>query len=342
MNEKELSALIDSLIQEDMAKHPENYRTAETEAEPSQEAEPSPDAGLSQETEPSPTSAASRIPEPQPEIAEMPMPVLQAPEPEFPAETEEALAEESEPETPEPEPEAAPEEMPHGRLYAALNVEPEPEDEPPLRQKSRTRDVLAGVLLVLLAAYGVYALVLRGIDYSRSLRSDDTQRIAAEECILPLAVTDMPEFSDPGELSDDQFLTAAIWAMITEEKLSAYPASFEMRTVPAADLIAEGNRLFAVNRSPECRTIGFSGDLRFYYDAETESYLLPEDPELFTYVPAVREMTETGSGQYLVTADYLAEQPSWKTAEPAVIKTMQFTMQQGSNGWQIRAAKQIS
>jgi len=329
MNEQELSALIDELIREQKVKHPERYQAAETQELP----QPPQPAEI-------PEPAVLHIPEPEPEIAEEPAPVRVPQTPDMPGE-DQALRETDADNAQDHQDgfaEADAEEMQQpdtrrSRIHDALDVQPEPDAQPLPKPKTRTRDVIVGVLLVLLAAYGVCALVLRGIAYADRLRADDnTQHEAVAACILPLVVIDMPEFEDPGALSDDQFLTAAIWAAVTSGKLSDYPESFDMHTVPAADLIAEGNRLFAVNRSPACHTIGFSGDLRFYYDAETDSYLLPANPELFTYVPVIREMTETETGQYLVTADYQAEQPSWKTDAPKTVKTMQFTVQESANG----------
>jgi len=199
-----------------------------------------------------------------------------------------------------------------------------------------------GLLLVVLAAYGVYALVLRCIDRARLLRGDTAEQEAVTACILPLVLTDTPEFADPSELSDDQFLTVAIWAAVTQGRLAEYPQSFDMYTVPAETLVGVGNRLFGVNRNPVCHTIGFSGDLRFYYDAEAKTYLLPADPELFTYEPVIREMQPANEGQYLVTVDYAAEQPKWKTGDPAIIKTVQFTVSENGEEWSVRAAKMIS
>jgi hypothetical protein len=304
MNEQEISALVDEVLRGKQAQRP-------AEA-PKPEADPAPAA----------VQVVSHAAEPDDEPAPAPAPQDPAPA--------------AEP----PEPAAAPgAEERRSRLYAALDAQPERKPAPAPKQKYRTRDLLTGLLLVALALFGVYALIVRIRDHAAALRASDPAKEAAKACILPLVITDLPEFSDPGELSDDQFLTAAIWAAVTEGKLAQYEESFGLCSVPVSDLTALGNRLFGVNRSPAYHTIGFSGELRFYYDAEAGCYMLPADPELFTYEPEIREMTQNADGLYTVTADYLAEQPAWKQTAPQTVKTMVFTLAESGGNWQVRAAK---
>ena len=343
MNEQEISALIDELLGEKRAKRgtaapmpaPE---PDDAEREPvSHAAEP-----VSHAAEPVSHAAepVSHAAEPVSHAAE---PVSHAAEPvSHDAEPDE----ESPPDNDSAEAEPAPLRVPDAeerrrRFYAALNTQPEAEEQAAPPRKYRSRDVLAGIVLVLLAAYGVYALVLRGIDRANALRQNSAAMDAASASILPLVITDIPEFADPGELTDEQFMITAIWTAITQGKLSNYNAAFEMCSVPSADLTALGNQLLGVNRSPVHRTIAFSGEIRFYYDAETDSYLLPSDPELFTYRPVIRSMEQNDAGQYTVTADYVAEQPAWKQTEPLTVKTMQFTLEERSGIWQVRAARPV-
>lgn len=316
MNEQEISALIDELLSEKRGK-----------------TQPLPDeAELSEELS-APAEIVSHA---------MPEPDAEPEEPAAPEDTEPAYEPENadEPDVPElPQPAHIPDaEERRGRLYAALNAQPAPEHDAVPRQKYRTRDILAGLVLVLLSIYGIYALVLRGMEYVRTLNQDNAAKDAAAACILPLVITDTPEFSDPGELTDEQFLTVSVWAAVTQDKLTGYPQNFDMYSVPAADLTALGNQLFGVNRSPKHHTIGFSGELRFYYDAETDSYLLPANPELFTYEPVIREMQQNDAGEYTVTADFVAEQPAWKQAEPVTVKTMQYTLTEQNGVFRVRSA----
>ncbi len=235
-------------------------------------------------------------------------------------------------ETQQPEPSDLPAEKPQSDSPAETEKKPHP-----------VRDAVVGVILVLFAGLGLYTAVRAGISLVQRMTAQPADpRIAqVQECILPLAVMDMPEFDDPGALSDDQLLTAAVWSAVTSGRLGSYPENLGMRVIPASELTEIGNQLFGTARSPQYQSIGFSGDIRFYYDKEQQSYLVPADPRLFTYVPTVTALHDTDSG---VTAEvaYYAEEPVWQAEQRELIKTMEFTVTQTDSGaWQVRALRQI-
>ena len=203
------------------------------------------------------------------------------------------------------------------------------------------RDGIAGSVLVLLAAVGIIGLVQCGIFWGKRLSEEHTDpRIEqVQAAVLPLVLTDQANFDSPDDLTDEQFLTAAVWMLIADGKLGDYPQNFEMRVIPAADVTAAGNRRFGTSRQPEYKTIGFTSDLRFYYDKETGSYLVPDDPQLFTYIPEITALTDTETG---VDAEvrYLAEQPAWKHAEPSEVKSVRYSLTKSGENWQIRQVHQ--
>ena len=187
-------------------------------------------------------------------------------------------------------------------------------------------------MLLLFAVIGLYALVRTGIRAAAERRS--TQNAAVTQCILPLCVMDMPSFESPDDLTDQQFLTAAVWAFITDGRLAEYPTDTNLCTVPAAEIVSAGNQRFGTARSPQCRTVGFSDTLRFYYDADQDSYLLPADPRWFGNLPEVQSCTEQ-DGLYTVKAGCRPEQPSWYRTEAPVVRHSEFIMKQEHGTWQI-------
>lgn len=249
-----------------------------------------------------------------------------------------------------PEPESEPESEPD----AESPSEPEPDEEPALgdiyepeqaqKKPHPVRDAVVGVILVVLAGVGLYASVRAGIGLVQRLtaKPEDPRIQQVQETVLPLAVMDLPEFDDPDALTDDQFLTAAFWSAVTHGSLDSYPENLGMRVIPAADLTALGNDLFGTSRSPQYQSIGFSGDIRLYYDKEQGSYLVPASPRLFTYVPQVTALSGDNSALTAETA-YYAEAPVWQAEQTELIKTVAFTLTQTDSGaWQVRALRQLS
>ena len=207
------------------------------------------------------------------------------------------------------------------------------------------RDGIAGILLVLLAIVGILGLIQCGIFWGRQLtNAEDSRTAAIRETVLPLVLIDQADFDSPDDLTDEQFLTASVWMLIADGQLYRYPLNFEMREIPAADVTAAGNRRFGTSRKPAYKTIGFTGDLRFYYDQQTGNYLVPADPQLFTYIPEITALNDTEDG---VEAEvlYRAEMPAWQAEEgmPArTVKTVVYTLTKSGEKWQVRQVHQTS
>ncbi len=218
------------------------------------------------------------------------------------------------------------------RTEQSAQAEPSDKAEPPKEKRSILRDAAFGAILLIFAGIGVYALAQHGITAVRE--RNNAQNAAVTQCILPLCVMDMPSFEKPDDLTDEQFLTAAVWAMITDGRLADYPTETNLCTVPAADVTAAGNARFGTARKPEYRTVGFTDAIRFYYDADQDSYLLPADPRYFGNLPEVQSCKEQ-NGVYTVTAVCRPEQPQWYQTEAPVTRHAEFKLKQTGGTWQI-------
>ena len=244
-------------------------------------------------------------------------------------------------------PEEIPDEIPADRSEEIPETNPDEVPQDPHaadaqgKSASRTKEAVIGAVLVIFALIGLIAVVRHSAGLLSRFRKTHSQETAVERRLLPLVLMDIPDFDSPDELSDETFLTAAVWEMAVSGKLAEYSENYGMCTVPQEDVIAAGNVLFDGNRSPVCKTIGFTGDLRFYYDAEQSAYVLPCDPVLFTYIPSVAALTQTADGNYTARVDYYAEQPQWKQeTEREPVKTVVFALRKTDTGWQVLSAKQ--
>lgn len=226
-----------------------------------------------------------------------------------------------------------PETKRHGKLYEVLDAQTEPAPAMPVRNPV-LRDAVCGVILAALACVGVWAIVRQCSIRIQQKQSSDPEKAEITACILPLAVMDADSFSDPEEMSDEEFLTASIWSFITDGRLTDYPTETDLCTVPAKEIIAAGNARFGTNRSPKCQTISFTAAVRFYYDPEQKNYLLPADPQYFGYYPEIGSCTED-HGVYTVEAAYHPEQPSWSKAEAQTVRHAVFTLTHTGGAWQI-------
>lgn len=248
---------------------------------------------------------------------------------EDPPEGEDALPIQNPPTTERPAPESIPD-------CAPLPIPTAPH---------QLRYTLLGLFLVLFAAIGVFTVGAWGVRLAQRARPVDRRIAEVTNTILPLVVMDCPTFDAESPLPETQLLTAAIWSLMMQDGLANYPELLGMCTVPAADVTAAAQRLFAnLAEMPSHRTVGATNDLRCYYDAEADCYFIPTDVTHFSYTPDIRSLTEVGD-TLIAEAAYIPDLPTWQQTNhaPEPTKIMRFTLKQGADGsWQIVALEQIT
>ena len=206
------------------------------------------------------------------------------------------------------------------------------------RRKTRRQETVFGLILLILSAVGICTLVRQGIAFAAAHKAGAAQRSAITQCILPLTLADTPAFESPDTLTDEQFLTAAVWAMIADGKLPDYPADAGLCTVPASDVTAAGNARFGTARQPEHRTIGFTELIRFYYDPDQQCYFLPVQPQYLGNLP---EITSCSAEQelYRVKAVCRPDQPAWAKTEAPAVREAEFVLRRSGSTWRILSLK---
>ena len=202
------------------------------------------------------------------------------------------------------------------------------------KPRIRTADAVLGVLLLALSVCGMLGIWHQGSVLAGRLKDPAARTEAVTRCLLPFALAETPAFTSPEELSDPDFLTLAAWSMICGGRLSGYPETDGMRIVPEADLTAAGNTLLGTARQPEYKTIGFTDEIRFYYDEPKKSWILPEAPQWFGSQPVIRAMRPENGG-YTVEADYMPELPAWSEQEPEITASATFTVSEQDGTWQV-------
>lgn len=204
------------------------------------------------------------------------------------------------------------------------------------KPRIRTADAVLGAVLLVLSVCGMLGILHQGSVLAGRLKNPAARTEAAAKCLLPFALAGTPAFDSPDELSDPEFLTLAAWAMIADGSLSGYPETEGLRIVPAADLVAAGNQRLGTARNPECRTVGFTDEIRFYYDEPKKSWMLPDAPQWFGCQPVIREIQSEGS-RYTIRADYIPELPAWSKQQPETAAEASFTVCESDGTWQVTA-----
>ena len=205
-----------------------------------------------------------------------------------------------------------------------------------MKTRIKTADAILGAVLLALSVCGIAGLVHQGRSLAQRLGKTSAREAAVTQCLLPFALAETPAFDAPEALSDSDFLTLAAWSMICDGALSGYPEENGLRIVPEDDLTAAGNARLGTSRQPEYKTIGFTDDIRFYYDEPKKSWILPESPQWFGREPVIREMYSENGG-YTVEADLMQAQPAWSKQAPETAASAVFTVCEQDGIWQVTA-----
>ncbi|MCR4759193.1 MAG: hypothetical protein K5705_02765 [Oscillospiraceae bacterium] len=213
-----------------------------------------------------------------------------------------------------------------------------PAEAPEKRRKTRQRETVFGLVLLVLSVIGICTLVQRGMAFAAAHKNGAAEKAALTQCILPLTLADTPSFESPDALTDEQFLTAAVWAMIADGKLADYPADAGLCTVPASDVTAAGNARFGTVRQPEHRTVGFHELIRFYYDPDQQCYFLPVQTQYLGNLPEITACTAE-QDVYRVKAVCRPDQPAWAGTEAPVVKQAEFVLKRSGGAWRILSMK---
>lgn len=216
---------------------------------------------------------------------------------------------------------------------------PEPEREIGVKQRflSRNSYFVAGIIVFLLALVGLVTLISGLVKVTGGFFSGGSLKSQLENALYPVAVVDVPSFNEPAELTADGALSAAIVDILMHDDLSGYTETFDMISVPAADVLERGREMFGVDVQTQLDTLHAAGE-SFVYDAQTQCYNVPTAPMIFSYSPEVKNIKRTGD-TYEVTVIYHSDVADWqensRNFREGSTKTMQATIEKKSTGYRI-------
>lgn len=159
------------------------------------------------------------------------------------------------------------------------------------------------------------------IAYQRSLKNEFAV------FVYPVVITDPPEYKNAENLQPITVISSSVWKIILNGNTGKYEKSMGMMVIPAIDVEASARSIFGYGYEIEHRTID-DINITFEYDAERNSYIVPENPRHMTYVPRISEISSVGE-LYKVTVEYMA--PSTMSLAGVVyeeqpIKTLIYTI----------------
>ena len=202
-----------------------------------------------------------------------------------------------------------------------------------------------GILLFVFAIVGFTFSVGEGIKFARRFTSGEDKKSEYINTIYPAVIMDIEAFNSPSELSSDQIITASTWAFIMSGDIEKYEHTLDMVSVPAVDIEKYATELFGTNLpSIEHHTVG-SGDIKFYYNADSKSYNIPVNPVMFSYKPDISAISKNGD-IHTVEVKYIQETPSWMSNttkySKVYAKIVKFKLRKTETNYTINSMEVIS
>ena len=201
---------------------------------------------------------------------------------------------------------------------------------------------ILGIVLFGFAIIGFTFSVGEGIKRVRSFTAGEDKKDGFIDTVYPAVIMDIDSFESPSELASDRIITAAIWSLILSDDIDNYEQNLDMVSVPAVDIEKYAANLFGSD-IPEIdhQTVG-SGDVKFYYNADTKSYNIPVNPIVFSYYPDITSVSKNGD-TYSVEVEYIQDKPSWmiseKNAGREVSKVAKYKLKKSDSGYMINSVE---
>lgn len=183
-----------------------------------------------------------------------------------------------------------------------LPQEPQPAPE----QKHSPLNVFIGIVVILLACFGVYQLAVMGVDLARSKKNDADAAQTADyySYVIPVAAINMAPFEDVAAADMNEMVELSVWAVLNSALDSTqYQYSGDYLLLPEGQVTAAFVHFFGMGRAIVHATVSGYG-YEFTYDAAAHVYKIPLTTITPVYAPTITD-TETKGDSVVLTVGYL-------------------------------------
>lgn len=200
-----------------------------------------------------------------------------------------------------------------------------------------------GALVLLLAAAGLCALIMLGINLTHQILDNSQEKQKFEKLIQPVLMFDPPPFEDVTTLPDTTVLESALWATMLGEKRETYAFDAQGNLIlPSSDVDVESAKLFGPALSLKHQSFPSDFGISYEYDESSKAYRIPVASATTLYTPRVDEIERNGE-VYSLLVGYIPPGTAWNTditgnkTEPDPHKFMIYKLQKNGKNYQLIA-----
>lgn len=181
----------------------------------------------------------------------------------------------------------------------------EPQPAPP-EQKHSPLNIFIGIIVILLACFGVYQLVVMGVGLVQSKKNDADAAQTADyySYVIPVAAINMVPFEDVAVADMNEMVELSVWSVLNSALDSTqYQYSGDYLLLPEGQVTAAFVHFFGMGRAIVHATVSGYG-YEFTYDAAAHAYKIPLTTITPVYAPTITD-TETKGDSVVLTVGYL-------------------------------------
>ncbi len=217
-----------------------------------------------------------------------------------------------------------------------------------------------GLLVLLLAATGVVALVIFGVQAIQKSQDDTALREELMDFLNPVIQFIPDPFEDVNDDPQDSLMLAAIWKLTDAERIrqirekddeSIYPIDDEgFMLIPLKTVTDSYASLYGKDAVPQLKSIGEPDTFMYYeYDAENQTYRVPFSVSNSAYTPVLDTLKKKGDRYSLrigyVSAENIGIDEKGNLVDPTPDQAdffQIFHVQKNGEGWMLTAVEDTS
>lgn len=201
------------------------------------------------------------------------------------------------------------------------------------------KTTIIGAILFVFAVIGIISSIIFVTNTTINIVENKKGKQAFANYIAPLVVIDPPTFDSVDKLDSKTVLTAAVWNLLKNEKLSKYSADeYQFITVPKTDIEAYATKLFGGGIEFSHQPLG-DAYYSFSYNAQDGTYSIPTVNVYVPYTPKVTKIVRS-KDIYTLTVDYISTNDFLKSEKAERKKTRLYVLKKiDKNEYNILAVK---
>ena len=227
----------------------------------------------------------------------------------------------------------------------------ERQPQPAAQEKKPRRSagsLIVGVIVILLAAYGVYQLASMGVSWyrTRNAEKENADTALLYDYIIPAAAIDVSPFEDVTAADMRELVEMSVWAVLNSGlDPTQYQYSSDALMLPEAQVTAAFIRFFGTERTIQHVTVEGYG-YQFTYDAAGHVYQIPLTTITPLYTPVITETEYKGDSTvltvgYLNAALYETDSVTGQLKTPEPDKYVKVTLRAASTGTYISSIRSL-